>query len=318
MKFIIPAILAMAAVSPSVATAQTDLGPLNLPSIAAPLPLSENFEAGAGTVPPYMALTNLEVATLLPDVEAWCNVGQLAPCINPFGGAYALEMGLAPGLTSYHDVRNAMVLQLDGSGYTGNMDLSFLGFNAGEETDTVDGVWVSSDGIGWYQVFGPWNAIPTNTWTHSGLTVLDGTPVDTSGVFYLAFCQEDNFPYNDLDGIGIDEISIPGIPAPPVLTFDPLTAGLFTTVTVESEFPGRLCKFLASTTGGGPTIIGSLTLDLTQPIIQLADVATDANGTALFSTIVHPALAGAQVWLQAVVFDAGGVYISNSGTQVIL
>lgn len=318
MKLTLSTLLAAVALLPAAAPAQTDLGPLNLPAMSSPLPLSENFEAGAGTIPPYMALTNLDVATLLPDAEAWCNVGQLAPCTIPFDGAFNLEMGLIPGSTNYHDVRNAMVLGLDASAYSGNMDMSFMGINLGEEFDTVDGVWVSDDGANWYQIWGPWSTFASNVWTHSGILPLDGTPANTSGVFYLAFVQEDNFPYDNLDGAGVDSIKIPGVPAPPEMSVDQMTAGAYTTVTVDSDSPNRPCKILASRNGGGPTTVFGIDLDLSLPIIELAEVPTDINGLAAFTTIVHPAMSGSQIWLQAVVLDVGAAYVSNGHTQTIL
>ena len=70
--------LAAVALFPAAASAQTDLGPLNLPAGSTTLPLNEDFEAAAGVVPGYMALTGIEVATLTADPEAWANIGNLA------------------------------------------------------------------------------------------------------------------------------------------------------------------------------------------------------------------------------------------------
>jgi hypothetical protein len=318
MKYLLSSLLCAAALFPTAAFAQTDLGPLNLPSSPVPLPWTENFELGGGTVMPYMAVTNLDSNSLTPDPEAWCNIGQLAPCLVPFSGSYNLEMGLDPNSTNYHYVRNALVLRFDAVNYTGNMDMSFMGINFGEENDPVDGVWISNDGVGWYSVFGPWTNFSTNQWIHTGLIDLTNTPVNTSSTFYVAFVQEDNFPYNDLDGIGIDEINIPGVPAPPILITESMTAGLFTTMTVESDFPNRVCKFLGSRIGPGPTTVQGVTVDLDLPILQLADVTTDNNGEARFTTIVHPALSGTTLWLQAVVLEIGQAYVSNSASEIIL
>ena len=151
-----------------------------------------------------MALTNLEVSTLSPDPEAWCNIGQLAPCFNPLVGSYALEMGLEIGSTNYHDVRNAMVMLIDPAGYSGTMSLSAQVIDGGEEADTVDGIWISNDGVTWYSILQDWGAsiVPDNEWTATGELSLTGTPVNVNQPFYVAFCQEDNFPYMDLDGIG--------------------------------------------------------------------------------------------------------------------
>lgn len=495
--------------SPASLFAQTDLGPLNLPTSTTSLPLLEDFEAAAGVVPPYMALTNLEVATLSPDPEAWCNIGNLATPILPYRGSYCLEMGLEPNSTNYHDVRNAMVLYVDPAGYTGAMSLSAQIIDGGEETDPVDGIWLSSDGTNWYSVLTSWGTsiIPDNEWTATGEIALTTTPVNTNQPFYIAFCQEDNFPYLDLDGIGVDEIKIPGdpfsvdlgplslpqgstvglpwqegfeffqgqvppymaansldvstltvdpegfcnvgqlatcidpfsgnqnlemgliqgasshtgrqvlviafdgstysgdktiswvgknygeetdqtdgvwisengqnwfeiqsgwstpvgeweysgvrsydkngvntdgifyiafaqqdngafntgsdgysideisIPAAPFLEVDQLRAGLFSTFRVQSGYSNRLCKFLASRTGGGPTAVQGITLSLTPPILQLADVPTDANGNAIYSMIIPTAALGQQVWMQSVIVSVGEAVVSNSVSGTIL
>lgn len=174
---------------------------------------SENFDVIAGVVPAYMGLNNLNSTTLVTDPEAWCNIGQQGTIgLNgpgPYSGAYNLEMGMVPGLTSYHNVQNSMILFLDGNGRT---DLKFNCriIDGGEETNTFDGIWLSSDGVNWYEVYASWTSLVDNTWT----TILNldigaaATPVNTAGQFYLMIAQEDNFPYLDLDGIGIDDILI--------------------------------------------------------------------------------------------------------------
>ena len=305
---------------PQLATAQTDLGPLNLPTGTVGMPWTENFELFAGAVPPYMALTALDSATLTPDPEAWCNVGQLGPCMQPFSGAYNLEMGLTPGSTNYHNVRNAMVMAVDPVGYSGQMTMSAAFIDGGEETNTVDGVWVSNDGSNWYAVTASWGTfvVPDNAWEYLDNIYLDSTPVDTSVLFYIAFVQEDNFPYLDLDGIGVDDISLPGVPPPPELTYSTLSGGQYSTLSVTSGYPGRLCKFLASRTGAGPTVVQGVNLNLSQPIIQIADVPTDTIGTALHALLVPASLSGTQVWLQAVILVPGGAEVSNSQTSTVL
>ncbi len=294
----------------------SDLGPLNLPLGFLTPPFTENFEAAAGVVPGYMALTELDAITLLPDPTAWANIGNRAPCLNPFSGSYALEMGVMPGGSS-HNVRNAMVLGIDPIGYTGAMTLSYMGYDDGEETHGVDGLWVSNDGILWFNV-ADYNDLVIDNWTHSGEIDLSLTPVDVNSAFYMAIVQEDNSPYLSLDGIGGDDFNVPAVPAPPILENTGLTGGLFTTMTVNSGYANKVCKFLASTTGGGPTTVLGVTLDLSNPILQLADVASDANGTAIYSTIVPAGASGLSVWLQAVMLADGTGIVSNSIADVIL
>jgi len=91
-------ILGVVVLAAAPAAAQTNLGPLNLPGSYAPFPFAENFEAAAGVVPPYMALTALNSTTLVPDPEAWCNIGNLGACMNPYSGLFALENGFTQRL----------------------------------------------------------------------------------------------------------------------------------------------------------------------------------------------------------------------------
>lgn len=315
--------LAAIAILPATAAAQTDLGPLNLPSGSTTLPLAEDFEAAAGVVPGYMALTALESATLLPDVEAWANIGNLGVCSNPYSGSYNLEMGLLPGSTNYHNVRNAMVLSIDPAGYTGDMTISSQIIDGGEESAAVDGIWLSNDGTNWYSVLQDWGASvpPDNEWV--GIVPLDltSTAVDTSIPFYIAFCQEDNFPYLDLDGIGVDDIMIPGQAPPPpkpILTSTSLRGGAYAVLELESVYPGATTAFLASLAGAGPDFYNGIEVNLSSPIINLANRNNDIDGYAIFAQVVPAGLIGSTVYLQAVVNDISGGFASNSLTMVVL
>lgn len=312
--------LAAVALLPAAAAAQTDLGPLNLPAGSTTLPLTEDFETAAGVVPGYMALTELEVASLTADPEAWANIGNRAACLNPFNGSFNLEMGLDPNSTNYHDVRNAMVMQIDPTGYTGAMTLSAAIIDGGEESDVVDGIWLSNDGVNWYSVLQDWGAsvIPDNSWESIDPLDLTSTPVDTGVNFYVAFVQEDNFPYLDLDGIGVDDINIPGVNPPPVLTATDLTGGAYATLSVESLYPGANTLFLASVTGAGPELFNGVEVNLSSPIVQLSNKLNDINGFAIFSQIVPANLVGTTVYLQAIVNDASGSYASTSTSSVVL
>lgn len=198
------------------ATAQSTWPNVNLPTTFQPVSggFVEDFETAAGVVPSYMALTNIDVATGLVDAEAWCNIGNVAACLAPNGGAYSLEMGLLPGSTNYHDVRNVMVLGLNGAGTT-DLYLNFFAHNGGEETDVIDGVKISDDGVNWYDIANPWSSIVAtgNAWLPVYNLDLTTTAASTSGDFYLMFAEEDNFPFvaagsSASDGIGIDDISV--------------------------------------------------------------------------------------------------------------
>ena len=309
--------LAAVALFPAAASAQTDLGPLNLPAGSTTLPLNEDFEAAAGVVPGYMALTGIEVATLTADPEAWANIGNLGPCSNPYNGSFNLEMGLLPGSTNYHDTRQAMVIQIDPTGYTGDMTISAAIIDGGEESDTVDGIWLSNDGVNWYSILQDWGAsvLPDNSWENIVPLDLTSTPVDTAVNFYVAFVQEDNFPYLDLDGIGVDEINVPGVAPPPpvpVLDVTTLTGGAYATLSVDSVYPGATTTFLASITGAGPELYNGVEVNLSSPIVSLANRNNDINGFAIFSQIVPAGLVGTTVYLQAIVNDTSGAYASTS------
>jgi hypothetical protein len=316
MKLPIPSIVAVLWLCQA-SFAQTDLGPLNLPNTAAALPIHENFEAAAGTVPAHMALTQLDAATLLHDAQSWCNIGQLGACSMPFGGSYNLEMGIIPGSTNYHYVRNAMVLYLDGSNASGQLTMSCMVNQFGEETHSVDGMWVSQNGTQWYPLISGWGSFSSEVWSHSSLLDLEQTTVDVHSTFYVAFVQEDNFPYGYLDGVGIDDIAIPGIPEPPRLSAGNFVAGQYSYIQMDSDFPNSFGRFLASLNGPGPTVLGSLVFELSQPILFLGDINTDSEGKALLYQVVPPRLAGSTVWLQAIAFNGAIPHVSNSLIQIV-
>lgn len=185
----------------------------------------EDFDTLAGVVPSSMSLNHLNSTTLVTDPEAWANIGQQGAIgqngPGPFSGAYNLEMGLMPTSTNYHNVQNSMILFLDGNGRS-DLKLTSRVIDGGEETNTFDGIWLSADGVNWYEVYASWTALADNIW--NSLLNLDISPaatggaVDTSGPFYLMIAQEDNFPYLDLDGIGMDDLMIGDAqPVPPTV-----------------------------------------------------------------------------------------------------
>jgi hypothetical protein len=165
----------------------------------------DGFEIYGGTVPNYMALTAVDAVSGLADPEAWCTIA--GGTVAAAAGTRNLEMGLTPGSTNYHEVRNALVIGLEGGG-AGLLTLDFMGINFGEEDGPADGVWVSANGADWYRALVSWTAIPVNAAWHPVTVDLAGFAVITNGPFFLMFQQQDNFPYNDLDGIGVDEVCL--------------------------------------------------------------------------------------------------------------
>lgn len=173
-----------------------------LPTSFLAAPFTEDFEAWAGVPPSFMALSALNSSSLLPDPEAWCSIA--GGTVASSSGVRHLEMGLMPGSTNYHNVRNALVIGIDGAASPGWV-LDFDVHDYGEEVHAFDGVWVSSDGQFWIQLLTPWGGYPTSWTTVSGLDLGQaGVPLD--GNFYVMFAQEDNYPYANLDGVGVDDV----------------------------------------------------------------------------------------------------------------
>jgi len=289
---------------------------VNLPTTFAAVPFVEDFETAAGVVPTYMALTAIDAATGLADPEAWANIGNLGPCSVPFAGLFNLEMGLIPGSTNYHNVRNAMVLGIDGNNMSG-MNVDFQAYDGGEEANDFDKVWVSSDGVEWYDVSNTWNVeIGVDLiWTAIVDMDLTGTPVDTTGNFYLMFGQEDNFPYNDLDGIGIDDINVDGTGVAFNYSVSNLVAGSTATFSVTGGTAFGSMLLVYSLAGSGPTSTPYGPVDLSAPIKSLATLTADVNGDANLSPSVPAGLTGVTLYTQAVDLTAG--LLSNSLAEVI-
>ncbi len=290
---------------------------VNLPTTFAPAPFTDNFDTNAGVVPSYMALTNVDSLTGLPDVEAWCNVGQVAPCISPNSGAYNLEMGLDPASVNYHNVLNAMVIGIAGNGSALNLD--FMGINGGEESNPIDGVWISNDGANWYAVSGNWaTTLPTlSAWQQVLDMDLTATPVDTTTNFYLMFAQEDNFPYLGFDGIGIDDIVVDSNTGGGGLsyTITNLVAGQTALFAVTGATPGGTVMLGYSLTGAGPTNTAFGVVDMSLPINTLATLTANGAGDASFSPPVPGNATGLTLYTQGL--DLASGTLTNSLAPVV-
>jgi hypothetical protein len=193
---------------------------VNLPTSFAGLPFSEDFDTAAGVVQPYMAITAVNPSTGLPDPNAWCNIGQMGAITQTaYSGAYALEMGLLPTAAGGIYVRNALVIGLDNTtAQLSNLKLSLQAADYGEELDQIDGIWISLDGANWYDLVG-WAGAGSSAWAAMNNIALGAAPVNTTGSFYLMFAQEDNFPFGNQDGIGVDDIVVGGdLPPNPMLS----------------------------------------------------------------------------------------------------
>jgi hypothetical protein len=264
----------------------------------------ENFEGLAGVVPSYMGLNALTSATRLDDPEAWCNIGQNAPCLQPYDGAYNLEMGLDPAITNYHDVSNAMILGLNGAGVT-DFTMSFQAIDFGEEASVDDGVFVSSDGVTWETVITDWDSILGGASLEYTLVTCDlaSTSVDVTGDFYVAVAQMDNFPYANLDGIGIDNVTV----ASPVYTVTNLVAGSTANLDVSGADPASTV-YLVFSTFSGTTNTGIGVADVGSPLTTIGTYTPDALGNVAATRTIPLTAVGVTIWTQ------GAEVIGTSGT----
>jgi len=292
---------------------------VNLPTTFASAPLFDGFEIHAGVVPASMAVTCLDAVTLLSDPEAWCNLGQLGPCLGgnsglgPASGAYCLELGLDPASTNFHMVRNALVYGLNAASLQAPiLDLSYVDF--GEEYQPFDGLWISQDGLGWYRLL-RWDDLADGSWTAIQAIALDNTPVDPALDFYLMFGQEDNFPYGDLDGIGFDDLDLGsgGSPTGPTMQVQNLIAGQMATFLVAGARKQSSVTIAYSLQGPGPTNTPFGLVDLANPIAVIpGNLLADAYGDASITVPVGLSAIGRSVYLQAVEFRTdGSTFLSN-------
>ena len=273
----------------------------------------DDFESYGGVVPGHFAVNELDGTSGLPDPEAYCDIAGSSG-LGAFSGTACLEMGLDPLSNNYHDVRNGLVIGLNGAGaYALNLD--FQAIDHGEETDTWDGVWTSDDGTTWYQAYGPWTSL-LNSWQAVTGVNLDGAGANTNGDFYLLFAQDDNFPYGYLDGLGADDLSIsdPG-PPPPTLAVSGLVAGGTATVSVSNCTPGGLVRTAYSPYGGGPVATPYGDLLLTPPYTELPGITADGAGAGSLTATVPATASGVTVWLHGM--DMGSLTFLNGLMEVI-
>lgn len=272
----------------------------------------ENFEALAGVTPSYMGLNALDAVTRLPNPDAWCNIGGDAACIDPYDGMYALEMGGLPGNTNYPTTNSGMILGLNGAGVT-DFTMSFQCVNHGEEFNAEDGVFVSSDGDTWEQVVGDWAALTNFVLGERQLVTCDlaSTSVDVSGDFYVLFSQYDNFPYANLDGIGVDNITV----GSPVLTASGVASGATATFDISGCDPAGI-TILAYSLNPGPTVTPFGVADIGSPIKEIGRFTPDAQGNVQAMVNIPPAAAGLTAWVQAV--DAANSIRFTNGLKLLI
>ena len=270
----------------------------------------EDFDAiTIGDLPAHMAVNSVHSFTRLPDVDGWCNVGQIGPSAGAYSGGNALEMGLAPGSVNYHDVSNALIIGLNGTGVQ-DFHLSLHARQFGEDLSPDDGIWVSTDGNQWQQIVSDWAAATggeteEGEWRTLSCDLSDGG-LDLSGDFYLAFAQQDNYPFKTEDGVAVDQLALDR----PVFNAVNLIVAEVATLTVENVDPYSLVLPLRSFSAGQTTTALGL-LDLATPFESMGFLAPDENGLAQVEFLIPYLAKDRTFYLQALEINGMEARISN-------
>jgi len=284
---------------------------VNLPTAFA-AQASEGFESYGGTPPASMALTAVDGPTGAADPEAYCAIDG-GSGLGAGAGTACLEMGLDPMSNNYHEVRNALVMGVQGG--AASLAIDFLAVDHGDEIHGADGIWVSNDGANWAHVLGDWWTLPYVSWGAMTGVSLDDSRVDLTQDFYLMMQQYDNFPYGYLDGIGIDDIDFGGgTPGGPTLDVTNLVSGASADVTVANCTPGGQVYFAWSAAGAGPinTPYGT---GYVSPPYSLIPMTADAAGNGGFQQAVPPGLSGMNLWFHGA--DVGSATMLNALAMTI-
>lgn len=93
-----------------------------------------------------------------------------------------------------------------------------------------------------------------------------------------------------------------------------LHVGQVATLSVTRAQPHSRVYFAYSTRGGGPTFLRSigLSVDLSQPIVLLRQVNSNAQGEASFTMTIPPSTPQVDVWIQAVNRENDGVFFKSN------
>ncbi|NQU47749.1 MAG: hypothetical protein HQ519_03800 [Planctomycetes bacterium] len=263
----------------------------------------ERFDGLAAGLPAHMASNSVDEESRQADSDGWCNFGQQAACIHSYSGLSALEMGLNPATTNYHQIANSIIIGLDGSGAS-NWDLEMRVLQMGEELNADDGLFVSLDGESWIPVISNWTHMTggvSKVGKWQKVTCDLGTVnADLSGQFYLAVCQADDFPYNSQDGVVIDDLCIGGDVVALRFSIAGLVAGELARLEVTGLDPLAFTTILVSLIGPGPTQTLYGTADVGYPYHTLAYVDANTAGEVRIQAPVPPWTSGMMVWGQAV------------------
>ncbi len=263
------------------------------------------FDELLGVVPASMGINSVDEFSRKPDLEGWCNVGQLAPSLFAYSGSTCLELGLHPHAATFHDVSNALVIGLNGSSLV-QPALEFQVYQLNEEWNADDGVFLSQDGITWHPLRTDWvlqtgGTAYAESWRKLSF-FMDTTPVSLDGNFFLAFAQADDFPYGSNDGVAIDDVRIGSSVQPLQVTVSNLIGGQTAEVLVEGADPARVVTILYSFDGAGPTLTPYGLAQVSAPTVTLVTRDPDLNGMVRLQVAVPVAAIGRAVWAQAIEF----------------
>lgn len=263
----------------------------------------ERFDELVGVLPSHFAANSVDEASRYPDLDGWCNIGQLAPCTEVYSGLASLELGLNPGTTNFHNVANAIIIGFDGTGML-NTAFEMMVWQAGEELDPDDGIFASVDGETWVALRTDWVRMTSGTsyqkqWRRvSGDLAASG--LDLSGNFYFAIAQADDFRFGGQDGVAIDNLCCGGVVVPLRYEVTNLVAGSIARFEVTGLDRDALVSLMYSFAGPGPTVTPFGLADLGSPYATLATVDADRDGHAEVVLTVPTSLLGRTVWTQAV------------------
>jgi hypothetical protein len=279
--------------------------------------LNETFDGLAGSLPIWMTVNNLDTATRLIDAEAWCNIGQMGPVTEAFSGSYALEMGLDATLSGPHSVSNALIMGLNGTGFTG-MLLHFQAKQFTEEWNPDDGVFVSVNGEIWHPVATDWGTLaPAGNWTE--ITVdLGQAPVDLNGNFYLAFAEADNYPFGIHDGVIIDDVVMEPTDSTLFYSLSNVVGGQTANIDVTGAVRnGSLVSVFLSTHGPGPVTTPYGDALMTPPLKLIGTFPPSLDGEVHETATVPARFTGMTIWSQVIESD-GVIGVWSNGLAVIV
>lgn len=261
----------------------------------------DDFESYAGTPPADMALTVGEYCA----IDGGSGVGANS-------GTACLEMGGDPWAPTFATTQNALVLGMQGD--ASPLSIDFAGVDWGDEIHSFDGIWISNDGANWAHVLADWWTMPYAGWGSMTDVALDDSRIDTTADYYVMFAQEDNYPYGNLDGIGIDDLDLDSPPAGATLAVTNLVSGAVADVSIDNATPNGLTYFVWSIAGGGPVSTPYGTGDVSPPY-NVIPLTADGAGHAGMTQNVPAGMTGKDIWFHGA--DVGSASMLNSLAMTI-